>query len=113
MDCLFCKIAAGEIPSARVYEDDEIVCFRDINPQAAVHLLVVPKKHVPSAAAVTAETAGLIGHIFEAIATKIAVGEEFRDGFRVVTNAGKNGCQSVPHIHFHVLAGQQLSERMG
>ena len=112
MDCLFCKIIVGEIPSTVVYEDDLIFCMKDINPQAPIHLLVLPKAHIPSAAGINAENSAFVAHIFETIATRIAVGPEFADGFRVVTNCGENGCQSVKHLHFHLLAGEKLSEQM-
>ena len=112
MDCLFCKIIAGDIPSTVVYEDDTVFCMKDINPQAPIHLLVLPKAHIASAAEIGPENASIVAHIFETIATRIAVGPEFADGFRVVTNCGENGCQSVKHLHFHVLAGEKLSDRM-
>lgn len=112
MDCIFCKIAAGEIPSQKVYEDELCYAFRDIAPQAKIHVLVIPKEHIPSVAAVTPENSAVVAHIFEVIAGKIAVGEEFRDGYRIVSNCGDNACQSVHHLHFHILAGEKLTERM-
>lgn len=112
MDCLFCRIIAGEIPSSVVYEDDICFCMKDIHPQAARHLLVLPKAHIPSAAALSGQTADTVGHIFAVIARITAEDPAFADGFRVVTNCGENGCQSVQHLHFHVLGGQKLSENM-
>ncbi|SMC47798.1 histidine triad nucleotide-binding protein [Papillibacter cinnamivorans] len=107
-DCLFCKIIAGEIPSAKVYEDETIYAFRDIDPKAPVHFLVLPKAHIASAAELGPENAGIVAHIFEVIAA-IAAREGFAQGFRVVTNVGEQGGQSVPHLHFHVLAGRDMS----
>ena len=111
MDCLFCKIIEGTIPSQKVYEDDFVFAFRDIQPQAPVHVLVVPKMHIPSADAVTDENSGEIARVFAAIA-KIAKQEGLANGYRVITNIGEDGCQSVKHIHFHVLGGKKLPESM-
>ncbi len=111
MDCLFCKIIAGEIPSAKVYEDERVYAFRDINPQAPVHVLVVPKKHVASADEITADTSADVAAIFEAI-PKIAAAEGLANGYRIITNIGEDGCQSVRHMHFHVLGGKKLPENM-
>ncbi len=107
-DCLFCKIAAGEIPSKKVYEDDLCYAFYDIDPKAPVHFLVIPKQHIPSAAAVTAENAPVVAHIFEVIA-RLASEMGFQDGFRVVSNVGEQAGQSVFHLHFHVLAGRDMT----
>mgnify|MGYP002537171073 CR=1 FL=1 len=106
-DCLFCKIAAGEIPSTCLYNDDDVYAFRDINPQMPVHFLVIPKQHFASAAEVTEENEALIGHIYTVIA-KLAKEQGFADGYRVVTNVGDLAGQTVHHIHFHVLSGKQL-----
>ena len=111
MDCIFCKIIAGDIPSAKVYEDESVYAFRDIQPQAPVHVLVVPKAHVASADEINAENADLVAKIFAAI-PKIAALEGLTNGYRVITNCGEDGCQSVKHLHFHVLGGKKLSERM-
>lgn len=111
MDCIFCKIVAGEIPSSKVYEDENVYAFRDIQPQAPVHVLVVPKAHIASADEVNGENAALVAKIFEAI-PKIAKAEGLTNGYRVITNCGEDGCQSVKHLHFHVLGGKKLSERM-
>ena len=111
MDCIFCKIVAGEIPSAKVYEDENVYAFRDIQPQAPVHVLVVPKAHIASSDEVSTENAALVAEIFKAI-PKIAKAEGLTNGYRVITNCGEDGCQSVKHLHFHVLGGKKLSERM-
>ena len=112
MDCLFCKIAAGEIPSTKVYEDETVLAFKDINPMAPVHILVIPKQHIAdSAADITAENSAAIAHIFEIIA-KIAREQGLDNGFRVVTNSGEDGAQTINHIHFHILGGKKLPEKM-
>ena len=109
MDCLFCKIIAGEIPGDKVYEDDKVFAFRDINPQAPVHVLLVPKKHMKNVLECDSDTAAALVRAIGAVA-KIEGVE--KDGFRVVSNCGKNGCQSVEHLHIHLMGGKQLSERM-
>lgn len=111
MDCIFCKIIAGEIPSSKVYEDEFVLAFRDIAPQAPVHILVIPKVHVSSLAEVTDEAQGAVSHLLSVI-PKIAKAEGLSDGYRVVTNVGDHGCQSVKHLHFHILGGKKLSEQM-
>ena len=108
MDCIFCKIIAGDIPSNKVYEDDTVLAFRDIEPKAPVHILVVPKKHSTGAADVQSEDGEVIGHIFRVIA-QVADQQGLTD-FRVVTNNGAGAGQTVPHLHFHILAGRQLGE---
>ncbi len=110
-DCLFCKIAAGEIPSTKVYEDETVLAFRDINPQAPVHILVIPKAHIASAAEVTDENAGAVADCFKAIA-KIAKQEQLERGFRVLSNVGEDAGQTVKHLHFHILAGVNMSEKL-
>ena len=108
-DCLFCKIIAGEIPSNKVYEDDLCYAFYDINPQAPTHFLVVPKQHIQSVSAVTEENAPIVGHIFAVIA-KLADELGFAGaGYRVVSNIGESGHHSVPHLHFHLLAGLYMT----
>lgn len=107
MDCLFCKIAAGEIPSKKVYEDEWVLAFCDIDPQAPVHLVVIPKEHLPSASALEGEKSQVAARVFAAIA-QIVKGPEFAGGYRVVTNCGQDGGQSVEHLHFHLLAGRNL-----
>ena len=111
-DCLFCKIIAGDIPSAKVYEDELCYAFRDIAPQAPTHILVVPREHIPSCAAITAENAALVGHIFTVIAA-IARSEGLeQSGYRVISNAGPDAGQTVPHLHFHILGGKRLNDQM-
>ena len=112
MDCLFCSIIKGDIPSSKVYEDDFCYAFLDINPQAPVHCLVVPKIHITSVDNINTENSKSISHIFELIPT-IAKELGLADGYRVITNVGENGCQSVKHLHFHILGGKKLSENMG
>ncbi len=111
MDCLFCKIIAGEIPSARVYEDDAVYAFRDINPQAPTHVLVVPKTHICCADGVSESNSASVARIFEAI-PKIATSEGLSNGYRIVNNCGEDACQTVKHLHFHILGGKKLSEQM-
>lgn len=111
-DCVFCKIVKGEIPSQKVYEDEKVLAFRDIAPMAPVHIVVIPKEHIlQSAADVTEESAPAVAACFTAIA-KIAAKEGLKNGFRVITNSGKDACQSVPHLHFHLLGGRQLPDQM-
>ena len=111
MDCLFCSIIKGDIPSKKAYEDEVCYAFYDINPQAPVHILVVPKCHVASADEINSENSGLVAHIFSKI-PEIAKAAGIKCGYRVVTNVGEDGCQSVKHLHFHILGGKKLSENM-
>jgi len=106
-DCLFCKIAKGEIPSDKVYEDENIIAFRDIYPQAPIHILIVPKEHIVSAASINTDNSLIVAKCFEVI-SKIAVDEKLEKGFRVVTNSGVEGGQTVFHLHFHLLGGKQF-----
>ena len=106
-DCLFCKIIAGEIPSNKVYEDDLCYAFYDIDPQAPTHFLVIPKAHISSVAAVTAENSAVVGHIFEVIAK--VTRDLGIESFRVVSNIGEQVGQSVFHLHFHVLGGRDMT----
>ena len=110
-DCLFCKIIAGEIPSTKVYEDEYVYAFRDINPQAPVHILVCPKAHIGCADEVDADNSVHVAKCFEAIA-KIAKAEGLDKGYRVVNNCGEDGGQTVMHLHFHILGGLKFSDRM-
>ena len=110
-NCLFCKIVKGDIPSTKVYEDETVLAFRDIAPMAPTHILVIPKTHIPSVAGITAENSAVVAHIFEVIPV-IAEGEGLANGYRVVSNCGPDACQSVPHLHFHILGGQALSSQM-
>jgi len=106
-DCLFCKIIAGVVPSERVYEDDYIMAFRDITPVTPVHVLIVPKEHIVSAADITADNSHLIAKCFEA-AAQIAKNEGLDNGFRILTNSGSDGRQTIFHLHFHLLGGRRL-----
>ena len=110
-NCLFCKIVAGVIPSTKVYEDDSILAFRDINPQAPVHVLVIPKVHIQDTNGVTAENSAAVAHIFEVI-PQIAKAEGLANGYRVISNCGPDSGQMVPHLHFHILGGKALSAEM-
>lgn len=112
MDCVFCKIIKGELPSKKVYEDDKILAIYDISPMAKVHVIVFPKSHIPSAMDINSQNSGDIARIFEAI-PEISKSLGLNEGFRIVNNCGKHGCQSVHHIHFHILGGQQLEAKMG
>ena len=111
MNCIFCAIASGDIPSTKVYEDGDILAFRDINPQAPTHILVIPKAHIPSVDGVTAENSAVVAKIFETI-PKLAASEGLTNGYRVVSNCGDDACQSVKHLHFHILGGKQLADKM-
>ncbi len=107
-DCLFCKIIAGDIPSTKVYEDDKILAFRDIDPQAPEHVIIIPKTHIASANDITADNAADIAHIWTKIpeiAKSLGVAE---NGYRVVNNCGKDGGQTVGHIHFHLMGGREF-----
>ena len=111
-DCLFCKIVKGEIPSEKVYEDEEVLAFKDINPAAPIHILVIPKKHITSLAHMEKEDERIIGKIYTTI-NKIAEDNGFKEnGYRVIVNCGKDGGQEVMHLHFHVLAGTKLGEKI-
>ncbi len=112
-NCIFCKIIKGDIPSSKVYEDDKILCFKDIAPMAPVHLLVIPKEHIQSADFITEKNADVVAYIFKKIpdiAKQTGISES---GYRIITNHGKDAKQSVPHLHFHILAGKELPENMG
>ena len=111
MNCIFCSIIKGDIPSKKVYEDEFCYAFNDINPQAPVHFLVVPKEHIASADEINAENAKLIAHIFSVI-PEIAKKVGLTNGYRIITNIGDDGCQSVKHLHFHIVGGTKLSENM-
>lgn len=108
MDCLFCKIIEGEIPSDCLYEDDEVYVFKDIDPQAPVHFLVIPKKHIDSLDEMEDADGPLIAHVFQVI-RDLAKREGLEKGYRVVHNIGEDGGQSVKHMHFHVLGGRSLN----
>ena len=110
-NCLFCKIIAGDIPSTKVYEDETVLAFRDIAPQAPTHILVIPKAHIGSVAEINGENSSVIAHIFEVIAS-IAKAEGLDSGYRVVSNCGDDAGQTVHHLHFHILGGKKLSLEM-
>ena len=111
-DCLFCKIIKGEIPSKKVYEDEDVLAFYDINPAASIHILVIPKKHIKSLADIEEDDEKLLGKIHMVI-NKIAEEKGFKEeGYRVIINCGKNGGQEVMHLHFHILAGKKLGEKV-
>lgn len=110
-DCLFCKIVAGNIPSAKVYEDEFCYAFRDINPQAPTHVLVVSKAHVANLTEAAALPDNALAAMLRAI-PKIAAQEKLEKGYRVVSNCGPDACQSVPHLHFHILGGRQMADKM-
>ncbi len=110
-DCLFCKIIKGDIPSTKVFENERILAFRDISPQAPTHILIIPKNHYDSLAAVPEEDSAVIGEIMM-VAKKLAKEEGLDGGYRVITNIGDDGGQTVHHLHFHLLGGVKLSEKM-
>ena len=110
-NCLFCKIVAGVIPSTKVYEDETVLAFRDINPMAPTHILVISKCHIGSVAEITTENSGVVAHIFEVIPT-IAAAEGLENGYRVVSNCGADAGQTVHHLHFHILGGRELTLEM-
>ena len=110
-DCIFCKIISGEIPSTKVYEDELCFAFRDIAPMAPTHILVIPKTHISGVDGITKENSAVVSHIFEVI-PQIARAEGLKNGYRVVSNCGADGGQTVPHLHFHILGGKELSLQM-
>ena len=112
MDCIFCKIANGIIPSNKVYEDENTLAFHDINPQAPIHVLVIPKIHVASVDEINEDNAWVVTKIFTKI-PEIAKMAGLENGYRVISNCGTDACQSVPHLHFHLLGGKQLADSMG
>ena len=107
MVCIFCKIASGEIPATKVYEDDTVVAFNDLEPQAPTHILIIPKMHIASADEITAENSAVVAHIFE-VAAKIAKEQGLSNGYRIVNNCGADGGQTVKHLHFHLMGGRQF-----
>ncbi len=111
MDCIFCKIISGDIPSKKVFEDDKILAFYDIAPQAPVHIVVIPKLHIKSADEVSSDNSEYIAHIFTKI-PEIANLGGITNGYRVITNCGHDACQTVPHLHFHILGGKRMAEAM-
>ncbi|WP_297427122.1 histidine triad nucleotide-binding protein [Clostridium sp.] len=112
-DCIFCKIVKGEIPSKKVYEDDKVYAFYDINPEAPVHFLVIPKEHIESANALNDNNVDVVAHIFKVI-NKLVVELNINEtGYRIVNNCGEDGGQTVKHIHFHVVGGKKLQMKLG
>jgi len=113
MDCIFCQIASGKIPSDIIYQDEEVIAFRDIKPQAPVHLIIIPRKHIPSLAHLSQADSSLVGRMI-AIANQLAKGEGVADkGYRLAINCGEEGGQLVPHLHLHLLGGRRLSGTLG
>ena len=111
-DCLFCKIVKGEIPSEKVYEDEEILAFKDINPAAPIHILVIPKKHIDSLAQIENQDEALLGRMHTVI-NKIAKEQGVLEkGYRLIVNCGKDSGQEVMHLHFHLLAGQKFGDKI-
>ena len=111
-DCLFCKIVDGAIPSKIVYENDYVIAFKDINPATPVHVLVVPKVHIENLEALNDENLGIVMNIHSAILEVAKIMKVNSDGYRVIVNCGKNGGQTVPHLHYHVLGGIELNEKI-
>lgn len=108
-DCIFCKIVSGDIPSTKIFEDEQVIAFRDINPQAPTHVLVVPKRHIPGVNELTEANEALVGHVYGVISKLVRELGIDESGYRVVVNSGADGQQSVPHLHFHVLGGRLLA----
>ena len=107
MDCIFCKIANGEIPTTKVYEDETVVAFNDLEPQAPVHVLIIPKMHIASADEINEDNSAVVAHIFE-VAAKVAKEKGLTNGYRIVNNCGDEGGQTVKHLHFHLMGGRQF-----
>ena len=107
MDCIFCKIANGEIPATKVYEDETVVAFNDLEPQAPVHVLIIPKMHIASADEINEGNSAVVAHIFE-VAAKVAKEKGLSNGYRIVNNCGDEGGQTVKHLHFHLMGGRQF-----
>lgn len=107
MDCIFCKIANGEIPATKVYEDETVVAFNDLEPQAPVHVLIIPKMHIASADEINEDNSAVVAHIFE-VAAKVAKEKGLTNGYRIVNNCGDEGGQTVKHLHFHLMGGRQF-----
>lgn len=107
MDCIFCKIANGEIPTTKVYEDDTVIAFNDLSPQAPVHVLIIPKQHISSTAELNSSNSGIVAHIFE-VAAKLGKDMGLESGYRIVNNCGEDGGQTVHHLHFHFMGGRKF-----
>ncbi|MBQ6475753.1 MAG: histidine triad nucleotide-binding protein [Clostridia bacterium] len=111
-DCIFCKIAQGQIPSTFLYEDDQVVVINDINPQTPVHMLVLPKKHIQSLAAAQEEDRDLLGHMLMTAKNMARERGVAESGYRIIVNTGRDGAQTVQHLHMHIMGGKQLPEQM-
>ena len=111
MDCIFCKIIKGEIPSNKVYEDETVLAFHDIAPQMPVHVIIIPKQHIECAAEINESNSAVVAHIFEVIA-KIGKELGLANGYRIINNCGEDGGQTVKHLHFHLLGGEKLGEKL-
>ena len=113
MECIFCQIVAGKVPSETIFQDEAVIAFRDINPQAPIHLVIIPKRHIPSLAHLSEVELPLIGHMVN-IANQLAKREGIAEGgYRLVINCGEEGGQAVPHLHLHLLGGRKLSDELG
>ena len=113
MDCIFCQIVSGKLPTDIVYQDEEVIAFRDIEPQAPVHLIIIPRRHIPSLVQLSQADLSLVGHMVD-IANQLAKRESVAEsGYRLVINCGKEGGQLVPHLHMHLLGGRRLSDELG
>ncbi|MCX7658096.1 MAG: histidine triad nucleotide-binding protein [Oscillospiraceae bacterium] len=112
MDCIFCKIVSGKILSSKVYEDEKVLAFKDINPMAPVHILVIPKEHISGASEINESNSAVVAHIFE-VAAKLAKDMKLESGFRIVTNCGPDAGQTVNHLHFHLIGGKKLNLQLG
>jgi histidine triad (HIT) family protein len=113
MDCIFCQIVAGKVPSNILYQDEEVIAFRDVNPQSPTHLLIIPRRHIPSLAHLSKAELSLIGHMVD-VANQLAKKEGIVEkGYRLVINCGEQGGQLVPHLHMHLLGGRKLSDKLG
>lgn len=113
MDCIFCKIVAGEVPADIIYQDEEIIAFHDVHPQAPTHLLIIPRKHIPSLAHLPDAEIALIGHMVKVANQLARKGDVAESGYRLVINSGEQGGQLVPHLHMHLLGGRRLSNGLG
>lgn len=111
IECTFCKIAAAKIPAKVVYEDEMVIAFHDVAPQAPTHVLIIPKMHIPSCDCVNAQNSAYVTAVFEAV-PKVAKKLGLCEGYRIITNTGRHACQSVGHLHFHLIGGKQLSEKI-
>ena len=113
MDCIFCQIVAGKVPSEILYQDEEVIAFRDIHPLAPTHLLIIPKRHIPSLTHLSEEDLPLMGHMVNT-ANQLAKREGIAEsGYRLVINCGEQGGQLVPHLHMHLIGGRRLSDKLG